>query len=308
MLRVGVLLAALRLSWLAATCSVCRDGSPVGDPEKAIALLPPYDVIDTCGKLDTLTSLAITEGSMECDSIEDVSTYCGCAIPQDVCRLCGNNGEERLKDVQGLVDFSMIPDGVVTKTCGIAEAYLHSYSEGDALCVSGKADLETSCGCETGVASDPVVVDRPETTDKDGVCSMCKDGSPLAYPEKNVAHVVEYFLTPELLALLPWNNTSAITCGLLADMAEQFTTADDDVCGEIQYLLAGPCGSPSLAERPCRFCLEKDVPLRYPDRMVYSLEDCWHPRCNLPRHPLVFGARGGGRRLVLFCDIYSTPL
>ena len=118
---------------LAQPCSgVCPDGSPVGEPEKLIDLPQPYSFVKTCGALDTLLPSVLEEASDECQLIQQVSTYCGCRVPEGACQLCpANDGGGGGLDNEQLVveDFPPIQTDLITTTCGIVQAYLHSLNE-----------------------------------------------------------------------------------------------------------------------------------------------------------------------------------
>ena len=269
-------------------CHVCRNGLAVPWPDRAVQLPPPYEsIVQTCGTLDALLPVLVSDDEApECQLLQSVGSYCGCPIPEMACQLCSQQeeGEEdQLVVVQNpdqVVDanakFEPISADHLTMTCGLAEAYLHSIHALNASCDAYRADLLTTGGCSCAVSVDGVPQNETTTstnnTTTPTVCPMCEDGSAMTSPERNVGHLLRGLIDLDGFVM---DDSVNVTCQQVQAFLSAAGPQENYVCDSARGLLAGICGCPSQAQKPCHYCGDQVLP--HPNRMVYSFQDYGFP-------------------------------
>lgn len=190
-------------------CSFCTRGE-ITTPERPLPIAE-LDVVDSCGYLDEIIGLMLTEDDPQCQQLQAFSTYCGCPPPDDSCTFCpdGSRVADPDREMPWLAEFF---DGI-SPTCELAEAYLASLPSNDDTCGAIQL-LSTYCGC-------PVVPDH---------CVLCKEG------------LKEEFYDVEI-HIRSFDGTSVLfdgTCELLFEMQHQI--AGDSTKCDAQKFLVHLCG------------------------------------------------------------------
>jgi hypothetical protein len=100
-------------------CSFCPNGQivPLPDTELNIFGLP----FNTCGQLESVLSLVIQDGTEMCSTFQKFSSYCGCKVAKNACKMCPH-GEIGFPDktLTSLMGNAGIP--AFDPTCKIFEA------------------------------------------------------------------------------------------------------------------------------------------------------------------------------------------
>jgi hypothetical protein len=214
-------------------CTICPNGDPITIPEKALSI-QDYEIIDSCGTLNSTIGLFFQSNTDQCDVIQSASSLCGCPIPEGACYLCGKNSVVQQPDRQ--VPYLLtIP--ALTPTCEFIEAYLHSISETDSICGVTNAFTASYCGCP-----DSPPIEGP-------MCTLCPRGE--AVPDANRLLLIEG---------IPFK-----TCGEAEQAAALYLSLDSDTCNIFQSVssLCG-CETSSLLESPCSLCPDRS-PVTLPD-------------------------------------------
>jgi hypothetical protein len=212
-------------------CTVCPTGDPITLPEKAFNL-PGFELVDTCGALDSAVGTFFQSDDDECALIHLMSSICGCPIPDGACYLCGENSSVQQPDRK--VPYFLDIDGV-SPTCEFVEAYIHSISETDPVCGGTKASTASYCGCPN---SPPI---------EGPMCTLCPRGE--AVPNANRTLSVQG---------IPFE-----TCGEAEQTTALFLSQGSDVCNSVQSIspLCG-CEASSTVKSPCSMCSDgTSVPL-----------------------------------------------
>jgi hypothetical protein len=214
-----------------APCTVCPNGDPITLPEKALNL-PGFELVDTCGALDSAVGVFFQSDDDGCALVHLVSSICGCPIPDGACYLCGENSSVQQPDrkVPYFLDF----DGV-SPNCEFVEAYLHSISETDSVCGGTYAFTASYCGCPN---SPPI---------EGPMCTLCPRGE--AVPDTNRTLSVQG---------IPFE-----TCGEAEQATALYLSQGSDICNSFQSIspLCG-CEASSTVKSPCSMCLDgTSVPL-----------------------------------------------
>jgi hypothetical protein len=82
---------------------------------------------------------------------------------------------------EGPLDFLQDMLGGFTPDCWIVDAFIRtSYSQGDSMCSGTQSFLEEYCEC---VGS---VTESTYSSQEEGPCSLCEDGSPITLPEEEL--------------------------------------------------------------------------------------------------------------------------
>jgi hypothetical protein len=214
-------------------CTVCPNGNPITLPEKALSL-PGFELIDSCGTLDSTIGLFFQSDSDECNLVHSASSICGCPIPEGACYLCGEGASVQQPDLQ--VPYLLDIEGL-TPTCEFIEVYLHSVSGTDSACGVAQAFTASYCGCP---ASPPL---------EGPMCTLCPRGE--AVPDVN-----------QTLAIggIPFE-----TCGEAEQAAALYLSQASDTCDLFQSV-SSLCGCETLrsVESPCSLCPDGS-PVSLPD-------------------------------------------
>jgi hypothetical protein len=218
-------------------CSLCRFGGSLTQPNRSLAIPGPFAFIENCQALQDFASAAFDYDSKECKSIASIGTLCGCDTREDGCRLCqeGSAIPDELRQVQ--IGLALPELGGALATCELAQAYLSSKRFDKNVCTESRFYAE-SCGCSppsTNVTVSPR-------------CGFCRDGLAIAYPDKNVGHLLEG-LRDEFPAVLGEADLN-LTC---AELDAFFSILDEEsiFCQRnVLNPLRGICGCPSRG-RPC---------------------------------------------------------
>ena len=146
-------------------CTLCPGGEIVQD-QSGIDTLINIGNEDMVTCEDAKTLVAKTEkGTEVCNSIQRVSTQCGCPIPENACRLCKNGGV--ITDTNKRITT---PSGEDV-SCESFEAQLHNFESSSFECTSLDDDSYANfCGCSESEAFVP--------------CTLCVGGETVPKPEK----------------------------------------------------------------------------------------------------------------------------
>lgn len=287
-LRVLLVLRLLSTRWarVGASCSVCHGGNAVTLPDKAITLPSPYSGINTCGQLDAIIPFAgIGVDSDECMAIRSVSSFCGCPIPPNACQLCPLSSS-LLGNADQVILFEPIPSDIITPTCALAEAFLHSVQDETDECRDYRALLQNDCLCSgsggeqqqnaTSITDETSnnSIDQAVNADVSYCSGLCPDGSDITFPDKEIGYLLTGLTLPSGV-VFDRDSSASPTCDVVETLLRLLVPKDDNACGGAQYLLAGICGCPSSLANPCRFC--GDEPLPQPNRMLYSFQNYGFP-------------------------------
>lgn len=275
------------------SCHLCADGSAAPWVDKAVTLPAPYgSAIQTCGALDAMAPLLLKNDSVECQFLQRVSTFCGCPLPfveYNPCQLCHAQGEDEtdiranaskswsLVEPEKPIEFDVIPSDILVPTCDIAQAYLNSLDATSEECTDYRASLSVDCRCQlVNDEEDKTEVQHADDEqEKDELsCSFCSNGDSMAFPDKDIAHML-VGIDIEGLEISPG---TVITCRQVESFLDLLTRQNrqnKEFCHDARGLLAGICGCPSPAKSPCLFCGAE--PLPEPDRMVYTFQDFGYP-------------------------------
>lgn len=239
-------------------CTVCKDGSAVPFPDKAINVegIP----VDTCRSLETTAGFLI-QGTDFCNSVQSIGTLCGCEIPDNACNLCTDgstvsNPSLNLPTYYANDFIFGAPEGVVLN-CESMESILHNYEEDSTLCHSTRVDIATDCGCpevevDTILTKFPTVSPAP-TVDPPESCTLCLGGEDILFPDK-----------PLDLGDLPIEN-----CADLVSFAALLTVESSDCAGIRSF---GPlCGCPAGPDG-CSLCPHGEIPSRPDQRLSWFSE------------------------------------
>jgi hypothetical protein len=233
-LACGVLLVApLQVNAQNDPCTVCPNGDPITLPEKALSL-PGFELIDSCGTLDSTIGLFFQSDSDECNLVHSASSICGCPIPEGACYLCGEGASVQQPDLQ--VPYLLGIEGP-TPTCEFIEASLHSVSDTDSACGVAQAFTASYCGC-------------PDSPPPEGpMCTLCPRGE--AVPDVSRTLAIEG---------IPFE-----TCGEAEQAAALYLSQASDTCNLFQSV-SSLCGCETLSsvESPCSLC-PNGSPVSLPD-------------------------------------------
>jgi hypothetical protein len=229
----ALLIAPILVTAQSDPCTVCPNGDPITLPEKALSL-PGFEIIDSCGTLDSAIGLFFQTDSDECNLVHAASSICGCPIPEGACYLCGEGASVQQPDreVPYLLDIDAL-----TPTCEFIEAYLHSVSEADSACGVAQAFTSSYCGC-------------PESLPLEGpICTLCPRGE--AVPDAN--------------RTLSIGGIPFETCGEAEQAAALYLSQASDTCDLFQSV-SSLCGCETLSsvESPCSLCPDGS-PVSLPD-------------------------------------------
>lgn len=256
-------------------CRICP-GETI-NRDQPLSLPDPYSYLQTCGQVADVAEMMLQEGSEECSSLQSLQSYCGCAIPDNACRLCGQD-DLVVRNKATVVDFDVPLLTEPYITCEIVQEYLHSTSAESGQCSEGQ-ELHQMCGCgpppndsdsakdendndiTMGSAQEPVGSDPTK-------CSLCEDGGTLGFPEKDIS---SYIAATGAANLFDGIGEAVVTCQM-TDTLLSLLAADPQPCSEIRYFLSGICGCPvpPMNGPACVFCGGEELD---PDTMVYSIQD-----------------------------------
>ena len=146
-------------------CTLCPGGEMVAD-QSGVDMFVNIENEDKLTCEDAKTLVAKTEkGTEVCNSIQRVSTQCGCPIPENACRLCKNGGV--ITDTNKRITT---PSGEDV-SCESFEAQLHNVESSSFECTSLDDDSYANfCGCSESEAFVP--------------CTLCVGGETVPKPEK----------------------------------------------------------------------------------------------------------------------------
>jgi hypothetical protein len=188
---------------IAKGCSFCPDGQMVPSPEKELNIsdLP----FKTCGQLESALSLVIEDGQETCTTFQKLSSYCGCQVAENACKMCPH-GEISYPDKSLLPIVGNAGIDSFEPTCKIFEALARSTLVGTNECFLAHL-ISGYCGCP------PL----------ENYCSMCHGkGIPIEFQA--------VILSSDILKKIPaMHSISSITC----DDAESFLSQvdrDDMIC------------------------------------------------------------------------------
>lgn len=125
-------------------CTLCKDGSstPVPDKIAVIPNLPPA----SCKQLELAVPFAIpNESSEQCHLAHQLSSLCGCPVPEDACHLCPDGSRVTNQELE-LPMFTPIFENAPF-TCILMEAYLQSFSNSSDFCPHVQRSAAELCGC-----------------------------------------------------------------------------------------------------------------------------------------------------------------
>ena len=248
------------------------------NPKQAVKLPEPFaDTIQDCGTLDSVLPVLLTADSLECQAIQNVSAYCGCAVPSQACNLCSQGTVLSPEAFDNIVNFAPIPSEILVSTCGIAQAYLHSIDQKHEDCARYQQELSVQgCGCVEGtteISNDPNTDIGDENAPADNPCGICWDGSTIGTPEKPIGYLLESILPFEMLE---GTEVEALTCADAVILLSNVLEASSTECPDVRTMFAGICGCPSTVIKSCRVCA--DVPeIPDPERFVYTVQDYGFP-------------------------------
>ena len=170
---LGWLLATIGTS-LAAQCTLCQDGSEVPLKEKELGRNNKAIPIKTCGELELAVG-GLGDTMANCQSARAVGSFCGCPIPENACRLCGDLFVGvAMGSVPTTIDAQdYIADSPSTNmTCQSVESFLHSLEDSEEGACGEVREYASSFCCEdavevrvTGATEAPAPTTAPEPTD-----------------------------------------------------------------------------------------------------------------------------------------------
>ena len=181
-------------------CRVCGLWGPesVPLPDKLIGITGAPT--DTCGGLEGF-AVAFSPDSELCRTAQFTGHLCGCNVAPDSCSLCwdGSDAPNGLLELSGnytITDF--IPSSLPLSgnaNCEQLQSFLHFNELQDStICLRQQRQVGEICGCP------PLPTDSTNTTIPQNVtdptmaptpprelCSVCRDGGVMAYPERLVS-------------------------------------------------------------------------------------------------------------------------
>ena len=161
-------------SSLAAQCTVCKDGSEVSLKEKGLGRDNQAIPIKTCGALELAVG-GLGDTMASCQSARAVGSSCGCPIPENACRLCGDLfvGSPQGSMTTTVDAQKYIADSpAANMTCESVESFLHSLEHSDdGACAEVKGYASPVCCVDavevrvTGATEAPAPTEPPEPAD-----------------------------------------------------------------------------------------------------------------------------------------------
>jgi hypothetical protein len=231
-------------------CQLCSNAPNGNAPstflsDKPVSLPAPYSFINTCGQVASVALTLLEETSEECAGLQAVQTYCGCPRPASACFLCGDD-TLAVRNTSRLVDFAL---ALVDPTCDYVEAFLHSQPRDSDTCAQGQAYApECDCGAVVAANTTELTDETPGLDDPTTTCTLCGDGSPLAFPTKDISGFLEGFLIEFV------GDSASVSCEFL-DLYLQSQEIGSQTCLDAQFFLAGICGCPPRdPDDRCTFC------------------------------------------------------
>lgn len=236
-------------------CNLCGFDAPVMDAaqfestgtlDRHLAI-PGVPFITSCRSLLPFLDL-LGPDSTECQQIQGVGTYCGCPIPENACRLCGEQttnadimavspAQARLQRPNNTLPFLAFLFGGAEPTCLMYESYLHSVTTTSDDCIVGQEFLSGYCGCGTDDGTD-------SSSNGDAAnpasCSICPLGETVPDPARNIT-----------VPGFPFEN-----CGQLQEATSFMMQQGTPQCDMVQSIssLCGCIQSFPPEEEPCSLC------------------------------------------------------
>lgn len=294
---------------IALGCTLCPDGSTIGNPDYVVDLTEPFP-LKTCGDLNDAL-VFVDDGSSLCESSRALAALCGCPTADDSCSICGGESTPSRPDqvLDGLVEMTGVlgqPTFGLARTCALVESTIRQYDAGETQCLDLPVeDLRSYCGCATD--------DEEEST----VCTLCPGGEVVEEPENHFTFnggTVSCREAKEIVANtekgtdtcnavqqvstlcgcpIPWDsceickNGGAVLdgCKVIRTPSKEEVScrtfeaqmrsleSSNSQCLSLDPIYAEQCGCTEVEEFiPCTLCPHGEA-VPYPDKYIYGLEN-----------------------------------
>lgn len=265
-------------------CSVCLDGTnDITRPDFTIVISNDFPPV-SC-QTATILAGTVTNTSTECQQARFVgSSLCGCPIPtQRPCLVCpratkidgSNDSTAAIHSIQdvampfGNASVPAVSDGlfggaISEPSCEIVQAALLNFEMEDEMCAFAVAETLVHCQCETDpipaapVEDDtngitPTVSSNTSSVIESSSCTVCPNGDPIGFPDREITGFV-----------------FAPTCGVLQALAATVSANSSDCQNAQEFAYFCGCPASAAAAVTCPLCRDSSPP-PYPDAWVTVL-------------------------------------
>jgi hypothetical protein len=136
-------------------CTLCKDGSPMTTPERAIPFVasPFGEAFDITCALYEANLLTMAQADEMCEPARGLGSYCGCAPLDDYCEFCpGEKVHPNFYNVE-IGALGEVRESGLKPTCEFAETLLLQTSKDEKLQCFGLQQKGFLCGCNDGKTS-----------------------------------------------------------------------------------------------------------------------------------------------------------